>query len=599
MAAVEGPPGPGRLPYPHQEGPRPSPAPEPMPGAEGDLAAIREIASIATSLGATRLAADALELAERAGGGHFNVACLGQFKRGKSTLINALVGRAVLPTGILPVTSVPVVLRHGPSLSVRVRLAGAAAIDVAADRLAAFVAEEENPGNAKGVESVEVRLPSDLLASGLCLVDTPGLGSASRQNTAAARAFLPQVDAALVVAGADPPLTGDEIAVVEALSRQTTEIFLVLNKADRASPPEIEAAAAFGSRLLEGRLGRPVAATFVVSAIHADHDATGEWRRLESTLRALAERSGGSLSREALRRARTYLAERCLREISAACDAAMRPVADAETRMDEVRGAVAEVANDFLRSRRALMEESADARRRFADARRDFLATALPAAAELARRLGDGPALRAGRSRRQALRFADEIAGAWIERWIVSEAARSNAQLRECADRFEQLANAALERIDAPGGPPRVRLEAAARPETSPEPWSRPQRAARRGRSVRTRFEEIAAYAGMRRAVRAVGERALSEALSLRSEVALQAQIDAIDALRDQALDAVRRVLQDVYETADRTTSRAQRLHAEGKEAARRALDALWAVRRRVVELRERGSGPARAVGNH
>ncbi len=48
----------------------------------------------------------------------FNLVVLGQFKRGKSTFINALLGESILPTAIMPLTSVVTILRYGPKLKV-------------------------------------------------------------------------------------------------------------------------------------------------------------------------------------------------------------------------------------------------------------------------------------------------------------------------------------------------------------------------------------------------------------------------------------------------------------------------------------------------
>src|ERR1039457_2111733 len=62
---------------------------------------------LAQELGAEPVAEEASELAARVSEGRFYVACVGQFKRGKSTLLNALVGHAVVPTGLFPVTRVP------------------------------------------------------------------------------------------------------------------------------------------------------------------------------------------------------------------------------------------------------------------------------------------------------------------------------------------------------------------------------------------------------------------------------------------------------------------------------------------------------------
>ena len=71
------------------------------------------LAALGEELGANRVAEDARDLAARVSEGRFYLACIGQFKRGKSTLINALIGEPVLPVGFIPVTAVPTVIRYG------------------------------------------------------------------------------------------------------------------------------------------------------------------------------------------------------------------------------------------------------------------------------------------------------------------------------------------------------------------------------------------------------------------------------------------------------------------------------------------------------
>lgn len=115
-----------------------------------------------------------------------------------SASANALVGEPVLPTGVLPVTSVVTVVRHGARVAARVRFVERDWDEREPRALATYVSEEENPGNEKGVAAVEVFVPSALLESGMCLVDTPGIGSVSPASTPATRAFVPHVDAALV-----------------------------------------------------------------------------------------------------------------------------------------------------------------------------------------------------------------------------------------------------------------------------------------------------------------------------------------------------------------------------------------------------------------
>jgi hypothetical protein len=89
---------------------------------EAAIPAIASLAAVADALGEAALAADACELARRVAERRFFVACVGQFKRGKSSLVNALVGASILPTGVAPVTTVVTVVRYGESRAARVTL---------------------------------------------------------------------------------------------------------------------------------------------------------------------------------------------------------------------------------------------------------------------------------------------------------------------------------------------------------------------------------------------------------------------------------------------------------------------------------------------
>jgi Dynamin family len=129
------------------------------------------------------------------------------------------VGEPILPTGVVPVTAVPTVLRYGNQRTARV-LIGDKWRTIRPEDLAQYVSEEWNPENSKQVAGVEVLLPSPLLASGMCLVDTPGIGSVFCGNTETTKNFIPQVDAAILLVGADPPISGEELAPHSGGSRQ-------------------------------------------------------------------------------------------------------------------------------------------------------------------------------------------------------------------------------------------------------------------------------------------------------------------------------------------------------------------------------------------
>ena len=128
----------------------------------------------------------------------FNLVVLGQFKRGKSTFINALLGEGILPTAITPLTSVVTILRYGPELRVVVEYLSGRLEQIDLADLPAFITERENPQNKKEVKEVRVFYPSPYLKGGVRIIDTPGAGSVYSHNTEAAYAYLPYVDAGIL-----------------------------------------------------------------------------------------------------------------------------------------------------------------------------------------------------------------------------------------------------------------------------------------------------------------------------------------------------------------------------------------------------------------
>jgi len=186
------------------------------------------------------------------------LAVLGQFKRGKSTFINALLGVDVLPTGVIPLTAVATFIawRREPLVVVhfkgekRAEEFDARTPDAIRDVLFRFVAEEANPENRLGVERVELFYPADILADGTVIIDTPGVGSTLRHNTEAAFQVLPESDAAFFVVSADPPITEIELDYLRRLKSKTTRIFFVLNKSDYLQPDDRRSVVEFLQRVL-------------------------------------------------------------------------------------------------------------------------------------------------------------------------------------------------------------------------------------------------------------------------------------------------------------------------------------------------------------
>jgi GTP-binding protein EngB required for normal cell division len=218
-----------------------------MTNADSALAdALNELAALGTARDREQIAA----LRDRLDAARLRVLVAGEAKRGKSTLINALLGRAVLPTGVTPLTAVATTVRYGNDPHAEVRFTDGHEEKQPMSALPELVTERGNPGNRRHIAAVTVYLDVPLLAGGVELVDTPGTGSVFAWDTAAAHQALEGMDAAVLVLTADPPVSAAERDLYARISRLSVATFTVLNKADHLDEAGLGEAAEFTARVL-------------------------------------------------------------------------------------------------------------------------------------------------------------------------------------------------------------------------------------------------------------------------------------------------------------------------------------------------------------
>ena len=257
---------------------------EPPAGARAEMiATLDELLPLAVALLADRTARNLAEARARVREDRFNLVVLGEFKRGKSTLINALLERDVLPTGVVPLTSVVTTISAGERDRLVIRFSDGRDDERPLADLAEYVTESGNPGNSLGVELANVELDDALLRSGLELVDTPGIGSIHKHNTEVAREFLPRVDAALCVLDAGQPLSERERELFAEIGRRVTGLLMVVNKIDHVDEPDRAAALQFVRSALRDLFAGAEPELFPVSALSGDGLAS-----LTARLRTLA-----------------------------------------------------------------------------------------------------------------------------------------------------------------------------------------------------------------------------------------------------------------------------------------------------------------------
>jgi GTP-binding protein EngB required for normal cell division len=269
---------------------------------------VRSLKRLLAECGSGQAADACQDLIVRLAEDRFTLAVVGQFKRGKSSVMNAVIGRDLLPTGVLPLTSAITVLRYGPQERLIIHRDGTQfAEETPVWRLAEYVTEKGNPGNQKKVRTACLELPLAFLRRGLEFVDTPGVGSTIEANTSTAYAFLPQCDAVLFVTSVDTPLTKTEIEFLGRIREHVRKVFFIVNKTDLLAGAEREEVLRFVAETLKTHMGGepirvlPLSCRLGLAAKMAG-DADGY---AASGLKALEETLAAFLSRE---KAATFLA---------------------------------------------------------------------------------------------------------------------------------------------------------------------------------------------------------------------------------------------------------------------------------------------------
>jgi GTP-binding protein EngB required for normal cell division len=551
------------------------------------------LTDLAQELGAEPVAEEAREVAARVVEGRFYVACVGQFKRGKSTLLNALVGCTVVPTGFIPVTAVPTVIRFGDKLHARVRMRDGSWQDVVMSDLKEYVTEELNPENKKGLAGAEVFVPSPLLSSGMCFVDTPGLGSVFAGNTATTQAFIPHIDAALVVVGADPPIAGEELALVETVGKQVQDLILVINKADRTTDPERAAAAKFTREILEKRLHRPMGEIFEVSAAERmeKRGPLRDWQKLLESLQDLVEDSGRNLVRAACDRGLQRLSEQLLAIISEDRDALQRPIEESERRIELIKQTISEAERSMRELNFLFMAEQHRISDLFGDRHKQFFSSAwTESEAEFNSDLQSVPRGFGPHYRRRVMHLAQEVSRRKVMPWLKPEQEEGERQYRAVATRFVGMGNNFLKELAGAGPNELTRMPHALDPE--------------KGLRVRSRFvfedfigtaqppsplrwlaDAFLPLVGARKVITNEAREFLRHLLEVNSS---RVQNDVLNRIQDSRgrLEAeIRKLLHEVSRIAEKALDRARKVKEEGTPAIELAIESLNRFEQEVSAL--------------
>lgn len=216
-----------------------------------NIAALKDFVSGRNNQRATRFLSEVYQKVEQ---NSFYLVVLGEFKRGKTTFINALLGEALLPSAVVPLTSVVTMIKYGEKEDVEVFFLDGHTKKISIEEVPLYVTERENPNNEKQVNMVQISYPSPFLQDGVYLVDTPGVGSVFSNNTEVTYNFFPKADAAVFLLAADPPISQSELAFLNDVRQSIRKVFFVQNKVDRLDQQERKESLEFSKGVIQKAL---------------------------------------------------------------------------------------------------------------------------------------------------------------------------------------------------------------------------------------------------------------------------------------------------------------------------------------------------------
>ncbi|MFE5407222.1 dynamin family protein [Microbacterium sp. NPDC056569] len=200
---------------------------------------VGKVGKAAAQVGRRDLVRRLIQTRDRLRDPHVRVIVVGEFKQGKSKLVNALVNAPACPVDDDIATTVPTVVGYAPEPSASVLVqpetdgAGEPRREVVPiTSLADYVSAKGNPDNMRRILSAEVLLPREILRGGLRLVDSPGVGGLDSRSALLTLSALSSAHAVILVSDASQEYTEPEMQFLRHAMRVSPNVAAVLAKTD-------------------------------------------------------------------------------------------------------------------------------------------------------------------------------------------------------------------------------------------------------------------------------------------------------------------------------------------------------------------------------
>lgn len=168
----------------------------------------------------------------------YQVLVIGEAKRGKSTLVNALIGRPLLPTNVDIATNQAFRVCPSTRDAYRLRFEDGSSKEITAEELSRYGSQvcaegDEIPSLNEIIRWIEVDVPARFIPPNVRIIDTPGLGSLYASHGQITRRFIPHAHAVIFVLESQAPISQPELDILEEVLTQTQNVFFVQTKIDQ------------------------------------------------------------------------------------------------------------------------------------------------------------------------------------------------------------------------------------------------------------------------------------------------------------------------------------------------------------------------------
>ena len=265
----------------------------------------REISKLAHQLGspsATRRIES--ELVQKLEQNRFHLVVVGEFNHGKTTFVNALLGKTLFPVGVTPTTAVIHEIDYSEQPTARALYESGEVRELAFDDVQRFACGNAPPEPEHGpVRALHVGFPAELLRDQIALVDTPGVNDLSLQRADITYKYIPQSDAVLFLLDAGQLVKESERVFLQEklLGNSRDKIVFIVTKRDILSADELQEAMQYVRRQLAKLISEPQ--VFAVSALRhleGQTESSGMHEMLSYLKSYLADQRGRILLDNAL-----------------------------------------------------------------------------------------------------------------------------------------------------------------------------------------------------------------------------------------------------------------------------------------------------------